>query len=138
MALPKFPSVFLDVEQFYRYVLSYEAVNLTVMGLRDVPRFVHIAGALAERMVLELRDKAGVLLAGLATPGVSEPVHPEGKGGRVHEVALAALVELGYSAKDARSRVEAAWKLLREQMGSDSPGEAIQAEDVIREALKNS
>ena len=41
------------VEQFYRYVLSYEAVNLTVMGLRDVPRFVHIAGALAERMVLE-------------------------------------------------------------------------------------
>ena len=53
-------------------------------------------------------------------------------------MALAALVVLGYSAKDARSRVETAWKILRERMGTDSPEEEIQAEDVIREALKNS
>jgi len=112
--------------------------DLSCGDVNSLKRIKGVGKKLAERLVLELRDKAGVLLAGLATPGVSEPVHPEGKGGRVHEVALAALVELGYSAKDARSRVEAAWKLLREQMGSDSPGEAIQAEDVIREALKNS
>ena len=41
------------VEQFYRYVLSNETVNLTIMGLRDVPRFEHIAAALAERVLLE-------------------------------------------------------------------------------------
>ena len=106
------------------------------MCIRD--RIKGVGKKLAERLVLELRDKTGVLLAGLESSGVSEPAHPEGKSGRVHEVALAALVELGYSAKDARSRVETAWKILRERMGTDSPEEEIQAEDVIREALKNS
>ena len=44
-------------EQFYRYVLSCEAVNLTVMGLRDVPRFERIAAALAQRVGLTAREK---------------------------------------------------------------------------------
>ena len=36
-------------EQFYRYVLANPFVHLTIMGLRDVPRFVRVAAALAER-----------------------------------------------------------------------------------------
>lgn len=35
-------------ELFYRYVLSNQAVHLTVMGLRDVGRFLDVAAALAE------------------------------------------------------------------------------------------
>ncbi len=94
---------------------------------------------LAERLVLELRDKTEVLQAGLEIPGVSGTSLQEGKSGRVHELALSALVELGYSARDARSRVETAWQLLRERMDPGSAQEeTIRAEDVIREALKNS
>lgn len=36
-------------EQFYRYVLTNPCVHLTIMGLRDVSRFVRVAAALAER-----------------------------------------------------------------------------------------
>ena len=109
-----------------------------LVTLRVLHILCDLSGGGAERLVLELRDKTGVLLAGLESSGVSEPRHPEGTSGRVHELALSALVELGYTARDARSRVESAWKLLREGMETDSPEEAIQAEDVIREALKNS
>ncbi len=41
-----------DPEQFYRYVLSHPAVNVVLMGVRDVPVFVDIAAALAERSSL--------------------------------------------------------------------------------------
>jgi len=44
-------------EEFYRYVLSHSAVDLTVMGLRDVPRFGRIASALSERAVLSEEEK---------------------------------------------------------------------------------
>ena len=44
-------------EQFYRYVLDHEAVALTIMGLRDVPRFVHVAAALAQRTGLGLDER---------------------------------------------------------------------------------
>ena len=37
------------MESFYRYVLTNRTVHLTVMGLRDVDRFVSVAAALAER-----------------------------------------------------------------------------------------
>ena len=112
--------------------------DLSSGDVNSLKRIKGVGKKLAERLVLELRDKTGVLLAGLESSGVSEPRHPEGTSGRVHELALSALVELGYTARDARSRVESAWKLLREGMETDSPEEAIQAEDVIREALKNS
>ena len=36
-------------EQFYRYVLSHEAVHVTIRGLRDVEPFCQIASALSER-----------------------------------------------------------------------------------------
>ena len=45
-------------EQFYRYVLSHESVGLTIMGLRDVPRFRRIASALSDRVILTTEEKA--------------------------------------------------------------------------------
>lgn len=45
-------------EQFYRYVLGYSAVNLTVMGLRDTARFGRIAEALSNRDALTPEERA--------------------------------------------------------------------------------
>ena len=45
-------------EQFYRYVLSHASVGLTVMGLRDVPRFRRIASALSDRHTLTPEESA--------------------------------------------------------------------------------
>lgn len=53
-------------EQFYRYVLSHPAVALTIMGLRDVPRFVHVAAALAARADLDGDEKAALETYGAA------------------------------------------------------------------------
>lgn len=44
-------------EQFYRYVLGHESVNLTVMGLRNVPRFRRIASALSDRDTLTPEER---------------------------------------------------------------------------------
>ena len=44
-------------EQFYRYVLGHEAVCVTIMGLRDVTRFCHIASALSTRMALAPEER---------------------------------------------------------------------------------
>ena len=44
-------------EGFYRYVLSHETVDLTVMGLRDIARFSRIASALSESAVLSEGEK---------------------------------------------------------------------------------
>lgn len=45
-------------EQFYRYVLSHDAVHVTVMGLRDVELFDRVASALSGRAVLTPEEKA--------------------------------------------------------------------------------
>ena len=47
-------------EQFYRYVLSHEAVHVTVMGLKDVALFCRIASALSERAGLMPQEKADI------------------------------------------------------------------------------
>ncbi len=45
-------------EQFYRYVLSHEAVHVTIMGLRNVELFCRIASALSERVELTAQERA--------------------------------------------------------------------------------
>lgn len=47
-------------EQFYRYVLSHESVGLTIMGLRNVPRFCRIASALSDYHTLTLEEKTEI------------------------------------------------------------------------------
>jgi len=42
---------------FYRYVLSHDAVHLTVMGLRNVFLFQEVARALAEQVTLSSEEK---------------------------------------------------------------------------------
>lgn len=44
-------------EQFYRYVLDNDSVHLTIMGLRNVERFCHIASALSERIKLSIDER---------------------------------------------------------------------------------
>jgi len=45
-------------EQFYRYVLSHDVVNVTIMGLRDIERFSRVANALSERETLTPQERA--------------------------------------------------------------------------------
>jgi uncharacterized protein len=45
-------------EQFYRYVLSNDAVNVTIVGLRNINRFDRIAKALSERETLTPDERA--------------------------------------------------------------------------------
>ena len=108
------------------------------LGSGDVDSLKRIKGVgkkLAERMVRELRDKAGVLQLG--EPGSGAEQLPAGGGGRVSEIAITVLVEqLGFSLKDARKRVEAACQKLS---GSDSPVSApSEAEEIIRVVLESS
>ena len=50
----------LPSEQFYRYVLSHEAVHVTIMGLRNVERFCQVASALSQRDMLTKDEKVQV------------------------------------------------------------------------------
>ena len=55
--------------------------------------------------MLELREKAEVLLLDLGMSGSGAGPVVDETSGRIHEIAISALVELGFSAKDARGRV---------------------------------
>jgi aryl-alcohol dehydrogenase-like predicted oxidoreductase len=44
-------------EDFYRYVLGHPAVNVTLMGLRNLERFQRVARALAERVALTPEER---------------------------------------------------------------------------------
>ncbi len=45
-------------EQFYRYVLSHDAVHTTVMGLRSVDLFARVAASLSERETITSQERA--------------------------------------------------------------------------------
>ena len=45
-------------EQFYRYVLSHDAVHTTVMGLRSVDLFARVAAGLSERETIAPQERA--------------------------------------------------------------------------------
>ena len=45
-------------EQFYRYVLSHDAVHTTVMGLRSVDLFARVAASLSERETITPQERA--------------------------------------------------------------------------------
>jgi len=47
-------------EQFYRYVLSHEAVHTTIMGLRNIERFCRVASELSERANLTREEKSNI------------------------------------------------------------------------------
>lgn len=53
-------------EQFYRYVLSHPAVNLTIMGLRDVEIFRQLSAALAGSLAITPQEKADLETYGAA------------------------------------------------------------------------
>ena len=48
------------VESFYRYVLRHPAVNVALLGLRDVTQFRHLAEALAVRATLSDAETHGL------------------------------------------------------------------------------
>jgi hypothetical protein len=47
-------------EDFYRYVLSHEAVDLTIMGLRDLDLFRRVALALSQKATLTQDERARI------------------------------------------------------------------------------
>jgi len=100
---------------------------LTAMATGDAPRLQSIPGVgkkTAERIALELRDKASGMQQGLET-GPLPALDDEEK--RVLEDAVSALLNLGYPAKSAKRAVEMAAPLLQ----------GMTLEALIKEALKN-
>ena len=88
--------------------------------LKTLQRIKGVGKRVAERLVVELKDR--VSATGPAVAGESA-----GRADRLLEDAASALVQLGYSAKDARGRVEAA-----------AAGGGSTVQDLIREALRSS
>lgn len=101
----------VTVEEFWNFVRSGDAVRLT--------RLPGIGKRTAERMILELRDKAigSDAVNGLAQVGSAKPATPLAE-------ARSALEALGYRAAEAAKMTEA---FVTEGLGTDQ---------IIREALK--
>lgn len=97
----------ISVDDFWDTVRAQDAAKLT--------RLPGIGKKTAERLVLELKDKAG-------EPGA--PSRPAGEGGTAVSQAVSALVNLGYKPAEAQRLADAAYR-------AGDP-----AEQVIREALK--
>jgi Holliday junction DNA helicase RuvA len=97
----------ISVDDFWETVRAQDAAKLT--------RLPGIGKKTAERLVLELKDKAGEHAATAKPSGAVDGVVPQ---------AVSALVNLGYKPAEAQRLAEAAFR----------QGDA--AEQVIREALK--
>ncbi|MGQ0587891.1 MAG: Holliday junction branch migration protein RuvA [Gammaproteobacteria bacterium] len=97
----------ISVDDFWETVRAQDSAKLT--------RLPGIGKKTAERLVLELKDKAGEHATTLAKPGAVDGAVPQ---------AVSALVNLGYKPAEAQRLAEAAYR-------AGDP-----AEQVIREALK--
>jgi len=97
----------ISVDDFWETVRAQDSAKLT--------RLPGIGKKTAERLVLELKDKAGEHAATVARPGDINGAVPQ---------AVSALVNLGYKPAEAQRLAEAAYR-------AGDP-----AEQVIREALK--
>jgi holliday junction DNA helicase RuvA len=97
----------ISVDDFWETVRAQDAAKLT--------RLPGIGKKTAERLVLELKDKAGEHATTAAKAGVADGAVPQ---------AVSALVNLGYKPAEAQRLAEAAYR-------AGDP-----AEQVIREALK--
>jgi Holliday junction DNA helicase RuvA len=95
------------VDEFWNTIRAGDAAKLT--------RLPGIGKKTAERLVIELRDKADTALGGVKVPGGVDGVVPQ---------AVSALVNLGYKPAEAQRLADAAFQ----------PG--VTAEQVIRDALK--
>lgn len=82
-----------------------------VIRAEDAPRLTTVKGVgrkTAEQILLDLRDQLPVIAAGVELePGVITPAAPSEAAGNLAD-AVAALVSLGFSPKEARGRVERA------------------------------
>ena len=97
----------IAADEFWDTIRAQDVAKLT--------RLPGIGKKTAERLVLELKDKAGEHAATAAKPGAVDGAVPQ---------AVSALVNLGYKPAEAQRLAEAAFR------AGDSP------EQVIREALK--
>jgi holliday junction DNA helicase RuvA len=97
----------IAADEFWDTIRAQDVAKLT--------RLPGIGKKTAERLVLELKDKAGEHATTAAKPGGSDGAVPQ---------AVSALVNLGYKPAEAQRLAEAAYR------AGDSP------EQVIREALK--
>jgi len=97
----------ISVDDFWETVRAQDSAKLT--------RLPGIGKKTAERLVLELKDKAGEHATTLSRPGAVDGAVPQ---------AVSALVNLGYKPAEAQRLAEAAYR-------AGDP-----AEQVIREALK--
>jgi holliday junction DNA helicase RuvA len=97
----------ISVDDFWETVRAQDSAKLT--------RLPGIGKKTAERLVLELKDKAGEHATTTARAGVADGAVPQ---------AVSALVNLGYKPAEAQRLAEAAYRA------------GDRAEQVIREALK--
>lgn len=112
----------LSSDQFALSVLNGDVKTLTgVKGLGKKG---------AERIILELKDKLKKESAGLSTDSMSPDSFTNSAPDRMAEEAVAALVVLGYSQKDARAAVQ---RCLLQNQNLDSPMETA---EIIRRALR--
>ena len=99
---------------------------LTAIVRGDAARLQSIPGVgkkTAERMILELKDKAGKISSDLELP----PAHAASdEEQRAMDDAVSALLNLGYQAKSAKQAVEKALSVVKE----------LNLEAVIKEALR--
>jgi Holliday junction DNA helicase RuvA len=99
---------------------------LEAMARGDALRLQSIPGVgrkTAERIVLELKDKASGLMGDLHVP-LTQVIGGEGK--RILDDALSALLNLGYPAKSAKPAVEKAQSIVKD----------LNLEGLIKEALR--